>query len=145
MAFSGTLVTCGQASGVVVATATSTEIGHISNLLAQVESLTTPLIQQMNVFARWLTLLILLIAGLLLAYGHFVGHYVFTEIFMVVVGMSVAAIPEGCPPYSPLPWRWACGRWRVATLSFGACRPSKRWARYRSFVRTRPAPSPATR
>ncbi|SFL02575.1 cation-transporting P-type ATPase [Pseudomonas sp. NFACC46-3] len=97
MAFSGTLVTCGQATGVVVATATSTEIGRISNLLSAVEPLTTPLIKQMDAFARWLTLLILLIAGLLLAYGHFVGHYVFTEIFMVVVGMSVAAIPEGLP------------------------------------------------
>ncbi|MGD8220926.1 cation-transporting P-type ATPase [Pseudomonas thivervalensis] len=97
MAFSGTLVTCGQATGVVVATATSAEIGRISNLLADVESLTTPLIQQMDAFARWLTLLILLIAGLLLVYGHFVGHYVFSEIFMVVVGMAVAAIPEGLP------------------------------------------------
>jgi calcium-translocating P-type ATPase len=97
MAFSGTLVTCGQATGIVVATATSAEIGRISNLLADVESLTTPLIQQMDAFARWLTILILLIAGLLLVYGHFVGHYVFSEIFMVVVGMAVAAIPEGLP------------------------------------------------
>ncbi|AXA54323.1 HAD-IC family P-type ATPase [Pseudomonas thivervalensis] len=49
MAFSGTLVTCGQATGVVVATATSAEIGRISNLLADVESLTTPL--NMNVIS----------------------------------------------------------------------------------------------
>lgn len=97
MAFSGTLVTCGQATGVVVATATAAEIGRISNLLSEVETLTTPLVQQMNVFARWLTILILLVAGLLLVYGHFVGHYAFNEIFMVVVGMSVAAIPEGLP------------------------------------------------
>ena len=97
MAFSGTLVTCGQATGVVVATATAAEIGRISTLLSEVETLTTPLVQQMNVFARWLTILILLIGGLLLVYGHYVGHYVFTEIFMVVVGMSVAAIPEGLP------------------------------------------------
>ncbi|WP_038436650.1 cation-transporting P-type ATPase [Pseudomonas brassicacearum] len=97
MAFSGTLVTCGQATGLVVATATSAEIGRISNLLSGVETLTTPLVQQMNIFARWLTLLILSVAGLLLVYGHFVRHYPFTEMFMVVVGMSVAAIPEGLP------------------------------------------------
>ncbi|SCX67600.1 potassium and/or sodium efflux P-type ATPase [Pseudomonas sp. NFACC32-1] len=97
MVFSGTLVTCGQATGVVVATATSTQIGRISDLLSGVAPLTTPLVQQMNVLARWLTILILLIAGLLLVYGHFAGHYRFTEIFMVVVGMSVAAIPEGLP------------------------------------------------
>lgn len=97
MAFSGTLVTCGQATGVVVATAAAAEIGRISALLAGVETLTTPLVQQMNVFARWLTILILLVGGLLLVFGHYVGHYAFTEIFMVVVGMSVAAIPEGLP------------------------------------------------
>jgi len=97
MAYSGTLVTCGQATGIVVATATAAEIGRISTLLAQVETLTTPLVQQMNVFARWLTILILLVSGLLLVFSHYVGHYEFTEIFMVVVGMSVAAIPEGLP------------------------------------------------
>lgn len=97
MAFSGTLVTCGQATGVVVATAAEAEIGRISTLLAEVETLTTPLVQQMNVFARWLTILILLVAGLLLLFGHYVGNYAFGDIFMVVVGMSVAAIPEGLP------------------------------------------------
>ncbi|MBC3372367.1 cation-transporting P-type ATPase [Pseudomonas sp. SWRI92] len=97
MAFSGTLVTCGQATGVVVATGPLAEIGRISHLLSGVETLTTPLVQQMNVVARWLTLLILAVAGLLLVYGHFVVHYAFTEMFMVVVGMSVAAIPEGLP------------------------------------------------
>lgn len=97
MAFSGTLVTCGQATGVVVATAAAAEIGRISTLLAGVEMLTTPLVQQMNIFARWLTILILLVGGLLLVFGHYVGHYAFPDIFMVVVGMSVAAIPEGLP------------------------------------------------
>ena len=97
MAFSGTLVTCGQATGVVVATAAAAEIGRISTLLAEVETLTTPLVQQTNVFARRLTILILLVGGLLLVYGHYVGHYEFTEIFMVVVGISVAALPAGLP------------------------------------------------
>lgn len=97
MAFSGTLVTTGQGKGVVVATGGSTEIGRISGLLSEVEMLTTPLVSQMGVFAKWLTVLILLIAALLLAYGYFVGHHDFTEMFMAVVGLSVAAIPEGLP------------------------------------------------
>lgn len=97
MAFSGTLVTTGQAKGVVVGTGSRTEIGRISGLLSEVETLTTPLVAQMSVFARWLTILILLIAGLLLAYGYFVSHHDFTEMFMAVVGLSVAAIPEGLP------------------------------------------------
>ncbi len=97
MAFSGTLVTSGQAKGVVVATGTGTEIGRISRLLSTVEILTTPLVTQMGVFARWLTILILVIAVLLLLYGYLISHRDFGELFMAVVGLSVAAIPEGLP------------------------------------------------
>jgi magnesium-transporting ATPase (P-type) len=97
MAFSGTLVTSGQCKGVVIATGGSTEIGRISGLLSEVEMLTTPLVQQMGVFSKWLTILILIIAAILLAFGYFVEHYDFTEMFMAVVGLSVAAIPEGLP------------------------------------------------
>ena len=97
MAFSGTLVTSGQGRGVVVATGARTEIGRISGLLSEVETLATPLVLQMDQFAKWLTVFILIVAGLLLVYGHFVGHHAFAEIFMTVVGLSVAAIPEGLP------------------------------------------------
>ncbi|WP_298718638.1 cation-transporting P-type ATPase [uncultured Oceanisphaera sp.] len=97
LCFSGTLVVSGQGRGVVVATGTNTEIGRISSLLSEVETLTTPLVRQMGIFARWLTVLILLIAALLLTYGYFVGHHDFADMFMSVVGLSVAAIPEGLP------------------------------------------------
>ncbi|CAM3679279.1 cation-transporting P-type ATPase [Vibrio aerogenes] len=97
MAFSGTLVTAGQGQGLVVRTGAQTEIGRISGLLSEVETLTTPLVAQMGVFAKWLTILILLLAALLLAFGYFVAHYPFTEMFLAVVGLSVAAIPEGLP------------------------------------------------
>jgi magnesium-transporting ATPase (P-type) len=97
MAFSGTLVASGQGKGIVVATGAATEIGRISRLLSEVETLTTPLVKQMGVFAKWLTILILLIAALLLVFGYFVEHHDFSEMFMAVVGLSVAAIPEGLP------------------------------------------------
>lgn len=97
MAFSGTLVTSGQCSGMVVATGSSTEIGRISSLLSEVETLTTPLVAQMASFAKWLTVLILTLAAILLAFGYFVAQYDFREMFMAVVGLSVAAIPEGLP------------------------------------------------
>ncbi|QLZ67781.1 carbonate dehydratase [Legionella sp. PC1000] len=97
MAFSGTLVTAGQGKGIVVETGSTTQIGCISGLLSRVESLTTPLVLQMGLFAKWLTLFILLIAAILLAYSYFVQHHPFGELFMVMVGLSVAAIPEGLP------------------------------------------------
>jgi len=97
MAYSGTLVTSGLGRGVIVATGAETEIGRISGMLSTVETLTTPLLRQMNAFARWLTIFILLIAALLLVFGYFVEHFEFAEMFMAVVGLSVAAIPEGLP------------------------------------------------
>ncbi|MCB1740540.1 MAG: HAD-IC family P-type ATPase, partial [Gammaproteobacteria bacterium] len=97
MAYSGTLVSGGLGKGVVVATGANTEIGRINRLLATVEVLTTPLVRQMNAFARWLTVLILLIAAVLLVFGYFVEHFEFLDMFMAVVGLSVAAIPEGLP------------------------------------------------
>jgi len=97
MLFSGTLVAAGAGRGVVAATAAATQIGRISGMLSGVQTLTTPLVRQMDVFARWLTLFILMIAASLLVYGYFVGHLPFAELFMAVVGLSVAAIPEGLP------------------------------------------------
>lgn len=97
MLWSGTLVTQGAGRGLVVATGAGTEIGRIGGLVAGVEQLTTPLVAQMDHFARWLSFLILLTAALLLVYGYFVGHHDFNEMFMVVVGVAVAAIPEGLP------------------------------------------------
>ena len=97
MLWSGTLITQGTARGLVVATGQTTEIGRIGGLLAGVETLTTPLVAQMDHFARWLSFLILLAAGLLLAWGYYVGHQEFSELFMTVVAVAVAAIPEGLP------------------------------------------------
>lgn len=97
MLFSGTLIAAGTGRGVVVATGGRTQIGTISGMLAGVQMLTTPLVAQMDSFARWLTLFILIMAGALLGYGYFVGHLPFSDLFMAVVGLSVAAIPEGLP------------------------------------------------
>jgi calcium-translocating P-type ATPase len=97
MLWSGTLVTMGTARGVVVATGQTTEIGRIGGLLAGVEQLTTPLVAQIDHFARWLSFLIIMVAGLLLVWGYYVGHMPFADLFMAVVGVAVAAIPEGLP------------------------------------------------
>jgi magnesium-transporting ATPase (P-type) len=97
MLFSGTMVVSGTGRGVVAATGKRTEIGSISGMLSRIETLATPLVRQMDVFARWLTVFILIVAACLLAYGYFVGHMSFSELFMAVVGLSVAAIPEGLP------------------------------------------------
>ncbi len=97
MAYSGTLVTAGQGLGVVVATGDDTEIGRISSLLAEVQTLTTPLLEQIARFGRTLTVAILAIAAVTFAIGT-VGHgQPLDEMFLAAVALAVAAIPEGLP------------------------------------------------
>ncbi len=97
MAYSGTLVTGGQGLGVAVGTGSDTELGRISALLEEVGVLETPLIRQMDRFARVLTLVILAGALAVFAFATTARGYAPADAFMVVVGLAVAAIPEGLP------------------------------------------------
>jgi magnesium-transporting ATPase (P-type) len=97
LAFSGTLVTYGQGTGVVIETGTRTEIGRISAMLTQVHSLTTPLMRQLASFARWLSGAILIIGVITIVFGILVRDYPLGEMFLAAVGLAVAAIPEGLP------------------------------------------------
>ncbi len=97
MAYSGTLVTYGTGTGIVIGTGDTTEIGKISTLLSTVEHLSTPLVRQMAVFAKWLTGVILFISIITFLFGVLVRDYSYTEMFLAAVGLAVAAIPEGLP------------------------------------------------
>jgi magnesium-transporting ATPase (P-type) len=97
MAFSGTLVTAGQSLGVVVATGAATELGRISAMLGGVQRVMTPLLHQMDVFARQLTFVILAVAAAVFAFAWLGRAYDAEHAFLVVVGIAVAAIPEGLP------------------------------------------------
>ncbi len=123
MAYSGTLVTHGQGSCVVVATGAKTEIGRISTLVSEVEPVTTPLLRQMAQFGRWLTVAILGIAIITFAFGSLVRDYVVTEMFLAAVSLAVAAIPEGLPAIMTI------------TLAIGV----QRMARRNAIIRRLPA------
>lgn len=97
MAYSGTMVVEGHALGVVSQIGAETEIGRISHMIEQVHTLKTPLIQQMEGFARYLTVFLLLLSAAVLGFNIVVNEAPFAQSFMVVVGLFVAAIPEGLP------------------------------------------------
>lgn len=97
MAYFGTLLTRGTASGLVVATGEATEIGRIGHLVGSVGRITTPLLRQMDRFAHWLTFTILAVSAAIFAFGVLVRGYDVGELFLAVVGLAVAAIPEGLP------------------------------------------------
>jgi magnesium-transporting ATPase (P-type) len=97
LAFSGTFVAAGQGAGIAVGTGAKTELGRISELIGAVEMLKTPLIRQMDVFATQLTVVILGISALTFFFALFMRAYAPADAFMTVVGLAVAAIPEGLP------------------------------------------------
>lgn len=96
MAWSGTLVTAGQAQGVVVATGGKTELGRISDLIAKSQPLETPLTRKIAQFSRVLMYAILAFAVLAFVVGIVRGESV-VETFKVAVALAVGAIPEGLP------------------------------------------------
>ena len=97
MAYSGTLITAGQGSGIVVASGIRTELGRISSLVARVQRLETPLMTQMGVFGRRLSLAIIVVALFGFAFGYLVRDYAAAKMFLAAVSIAVAAIPEGLP------------------------------------------------
>jgi len=97
MAFSGTTVSAGTGAGLVTAIGRETEIGRINQLMAGVEKLTTPLIRQTNRFGQIVSATVLGVAVLVYLFGHFFRDYQPGELLLSVIGLAVAAIPEGLP------------------------------------------------
>lgn len=97
MAFSGTLVAAGQATGLVVATGKDTQIGQISTLLSDVTVMTTPLLGQIDRFARRFTWFVLAGGALLFAFAVLARGYDWVEALIAVVALAVGIVPEGLP------------------------------------------------
>src|SRR5690606_33053976 len=92
LAFSGTFVAGGQATGVVVGTGADSELGRIQDLLAAVPALRTPLLEEVDRFARLVSIVVGALAVIAIAVGIF-GHGVpLGEMFLIAVAMAVAAI-----------------------------------------------------
>lgn len=126
MVYSSTIVTYGRGKGIVVATGYDAEIGRISTLIEKITSIKTPLLQQIATFGRWLTLAILALSLMTYLVGVLVWHESFQTMFIAVVGIAVAAIPEGLPAIITI------------TLAIGVTRMAKRHAiiRYLPTVET---------
>jgi magnesium-transporting ATPase (P-type) len=97
MAFSGTLVSSGRGTGVVVATGSNTELGRINQLMGTVSALDTPLLRQIKKFGYAITAVIAVVAVIVFAYGRWVRGMDFVSIFQAVVSIAVSVIPEGLP------------------------------------------------
>lgn len=95
MLYSGTLIATGQLTAVVVVTASQTEMGHISTLLSNVETITTPLLEQISRFGRLFSVFVLVMAAILFVFAVLVRDYGWIDALMVVIAVTVGVVPEG--------------------------------------------------
>lgn len=96
IAFAGTNIVRGQGKGIVVATGDATVLGKIASEVETVEKTLTPLQIKMNEFARFIALIVLGGAFTIFIVGILKGIPA-KDIFLSVVAVAVAAIPEGLP------------------------------------------------
>ncbi len=96
MLYSGTEITYGRGEGVVVSTASKTEIGKIADRLKSIETEITPLQINLNRLGKVLGILFLVICAIIFVVGLLQGGEPLA-LFMTAISLAVAAIPEGLP------------------------------------------------
>ncbi len=130
MVFGGTLVTSGSATGVVVATGATSELGRMSAMLDEVVELDTPLTRGLAKIGKVLTLGVLVLSAVMLAVGTLratgrgtpLGEAL-TDSAVFAISLAVGAIPEGLP----------------AIVTIGLAIGVRRMAARRAIVRSLPA------
>lgn len=103
MAYSTGVVSYGRGQGIVVAVGMDTEVGKIAGMLNTQQKNETPLSKQLSKTAKFLSIIVLAIAGIIFVAGLInrdPSQGILDSIidnFMVAVAIAVAAIPEGLP------------------------------------------------
>ena len=113
-AFMGTVVTYGRGLGLVTETGGRTELGRIAEAIEEPEG-ATPLQRKLDEFGRVMGSIVLAVCGLVFVVGVLrdaqvgvlfreglgtylaVGRETVVGLFVIAVGLAVAAVPEGLP------------------------------------------------
>ena len=104
MVYSGTLVSTGTATAVVVGTGMNTELGKISDMLSETTDLETPLTHKLAVVGKYLTIgivaitVVIMVIGTIRAtsQGILLGAAL-KDSLIFAIALAVGAIPEGLP------------------------------------------------
>ena len=96
MAFLGTTVTSGSATGVVVRTGMETEMGKIAGMTEKTTDVKTPLEKELTTLARWLTVTVVIIGAGLFIVATMQGFTFFTSM-VYALGIAVALVPQALP------------------------------------------------
>ncbi len=94
--FMGTVVTGGRGKAVVYATGMKTEMGHIADMIQNIEDDETPLQRRLAHLGKFIAIGCLLICAIVSVTGVIRGEKLFTML-LSGISLAVAAVPEGLP------------------------------------------------
>ncbi len=96
MAFTGTTVATGSATGVVVRTGMATEMGKIANMTQETATVKSTLQKELGILAKWLTLIVVFLSAGLFAVALWQGFPLITSMILAL-GVAVASVPQALP------------------------------------------------
>ena len=96
MIFMGESVVSGEAKLVVVETGTRTELGQLAQMAFAVKPDPTPLQKKMKVLGRWVAIVSLIIAAIVIGIGQYL-HVSLYDNFLLALALAVSVVPEGLP------------------------------------------------
>ncbi len=94
--YMGTIVTGGRGKAVVYATGMKTEMGHIADMIQNIEDDETPLQRRLAHLGKFIAIGCLLICAIVSITGVIRGEKLFTML-LSGISLAVAAVPEGLP------------------------------------------------
>ncbi|WP_442779444.1 cation-transporting P-type ATPase [Enterobacter cancerogenus] len=95
--YSGTTVSAGGGKGLVVATGGETELGHINQMMSDIEKHRTPLMVQMDKLGKTIFITILVMMVVLFVFSLLFRDMPVSELVLSLISLAVAAVPEGLP------------------------------------------------
>lgn len=96
MAWAGSVVSEGEAEGVVVATGNNTEIGKIAHAVDEDSNTKTPLEKEVSRLAKIISFVLVLVGILIFGIGLYAG-FELDEILLLSIAVIVSAVPGSIP------------------------------------------------
>jgi len=96
MAYSGTTVASGNATGIVVATGMESETGKIASMTQETTELKTPLQEELRDLARKLTAAVIII-GVGLFIAGLIQDFTISRSLIYALGVAMAIVPQALP------------------------------------------------
>lgn len=94
IAYAGTVITNGRGKGIVIATGKDTEFGKVAENVLLAEDTKSPLVLKMEKFSKQISIGFIILA-VVLSIILYLKKYTISEIFSVVIALTISAIPEG--------------------------------------------------